>query len=131
SSSSARPTARCPSSPRHGSTSRPQSNSRSPDGVLRHSAEAPGHAFCCNGRITVHPSIGAAVPFEQFFPRRAIITGAMSGIGRAAAELVLAAGGRVLGIDLNDEAWAAPGLTSRAVDITDADALAAAFAEAP
>jgi len=71
------------------------------------------------------------VPFEQFFPRRAIITGAMSGIGRAAAELVLASGGRVLGIDLNDDAWAAPGLECRAVDITDADALAAAFADAP
>jgi len=68
---------------------------------------------------------------EHSSPRRAIITGAMSGIGRASAESVLEAGGRVLGIDLTDDAWQSPGFTARSADITDPESLQRALADAP
>jgi len=68
---------------------------------------------------------------EQSTPQRAIITGAMSGIGRAAAELVLGSGGRVLGLDLSDRDWQAPGLTARTADITDPESLRRALSDAP
>ena len=67
---------------------------------------------------------------ESLFPRRAVVTGAMSGIGRSAAELVLAAGGRVLGIDRTEDAWQAPGFSPRTADITDPEALKRVFDEA-
>lgn len=67
---------------------------------------------------------------EHFSPRRAVVTGAMSGIGRAAAELVLASGGRVLGVDRSEGGWEAPGFTARVADITDPIAVGAVFDEA-
>ena len=60
-------------------------------------------------------------------PRRVIVTGAMSGIGRAVAEGVLASGGRVLSLDRGDAQWTAAGLTARTVDVTDPAAVDAAL----
>lgn len=67
---------------------------------------------------------------DRISPRRAIVTGAMSGIGRATAELILASGGTVLGIDRTAEGWEAPGFTARVADITDPVSLNAAFDDA-
>lgn len=69
------------------------------------------------------------------FPQRVIITGAQSGIGRAVAEGVLAAGGTVLGLDLTADRWrptgdAAHRFISRRADATDATAVDAEFAQA-
>ena len=60
-------------------------------------------------------------------PRRVVVTGAASGIGRAVADGVLAAGGRVYGIDLQREPDRHSQLTSCAADITDPTAIASAF----
>ncbi|CAG7610853.1 SDR family NAD(P)-dependent oxidoreductase [Leucobacter soli] len=67
---------------------------------------------------------------ERLFPRRVIVTGAMSGIGRATAQMVLDTGGRVLGVDLDDSAWSAPGFTARTADITDPASVAHVFDDA-
>ncbi|UOR01967.1 SDR family oxidoreductase [Leucobacter allii] len=65
-------------------------------------------------------------------PRRVVVTGASSGIGRAVAEGVLAAGGRALAIDLRTDAgWTADGLVQRAGDVADEARISEIFAEAP
>ncbi|MBK0418828.1 SDR family oxidoreductase [Leucobacter sp. CSA1] len=65
-------------------------------------------------------------------PRRVVVTGAASGIGRAVAEGALASGGRVLAIDLHpDAAWDAPGLVQRAADVSDEARITEVFSQAP
>ncbi|RZT68605.1 SDR family NAD(P)-dependent oxidoreductase [Leucobacter luti] len=63
-------------------------------------------------------------------PRRVVVTGAMSGIGRAVAEGVLSSGGSALSLDLGTHTWEHPRLSSRRVDITSEAEVTAAFAEA-
>lgn len=63
-------------------------------------------------------------------PRRVVVTGAMSGIGRAVAEGVLAAGGRVLSLDLDITEWSHPRMVARRVDVTTESDVDAAFADA-
>lgn len=67
---------------------------------------------------------------NRTLPRRVVVTGASSGIGRAVAEGVLAAGGRVLGIDLRAGDWAAEGLVQREADVADPARVGEIFAEA-
>ncbi|WP_336659893.1 SDR family NAD(P)-dependent oxidoreductase [Leucobacter sp. USHLN153] len=68
---------------------------------------------------------------NRTLPRRVIVTGASSGIGRAVAEGVLASGGRVLAVDLrSDAAWEHDRLVQRDADVSDADRVAEVFAEA-
>jgi rhamnose utilization protein RhaD (predicted bifunctional aldolase and dehydrogenase)/NAD(P)-dependent dehydrogenase (short-subunit alcohol dehydrogenase family) len=69
---------------------------------------------------------GAAPPLQG---KAALVTGAASGIGRAAAEALHAAGAAVTGLDLNPEItsrFARPGLTGAVCDVTDRAALRAA-----
>ncbi len=68
--------------------------------------------------------------FNRTLPRKVIVTGAQSGIGRAVSEAVLASGGQVLGIDRTAGAWDASGFTSRTADITDAEQVTRVFEEA-
>lgn len=68
-------------------------------------------------------------------PQRVIVTGAQSGIGRAVAASVLAAGGRVLGLDLRTDRWQPEGeatsrFVARSVDVTDPDAVEHEFGQA-
>ena len=59
----------------------------------------------------------------------AVVTGAASGMGFAAAEMYLARGWRVLGVDVTpDLGIDHPALTPLAVDIRDGDAVTAAIA---
>ncbi|WP_427869344.1 SDR family NAD(P)-dependent oxidoreductase [Leucobacter luti] len=64
-------------------------------------------------------------------PRRAIVTGAMSGIGRAVAEGLISQGGRVHSVDLTDDQWSHPSLSASRADVTDPASVASAFADAP
>ncbi|WP_449282662.1 SDR family NAD(P)-dependent oxidoreductase [Leucobacter sp.] len=68
---------------------------------------------------------------NRTLPRRVVVTGASSGIGRAVAEGVLASGGRVLAIDLRSAGdWSAAGLVQREADVADAARIAEVFADA-
>lgn len=70
-----------------------------------------------------------SAPFD-LSGKRAIVTGAGQGIGRASAEAFASAGGDVLAVDLNGDALAS--LTScrtRVLDVTDAAAMATLAAE--
>lgn len=60
-------------------------------------------------------------------PQRLLVTGGGSGIGRATAELALAAGATVVSFDASAEHWSATGLTHVRVDITDERAVEDAF----
>lgn len=62
-------------------------------------------------------------------PRRVIVTGAQSGIGRAVSKGVLDAGGSVLGVDRTASSWDAEGFTPRTADITDEAGVTRVFAE--
>ncbi|WP_076624068.1 SDR family NAD(P)-dependent oxidoreductase [Leucobacter chironomi] len=68
--------------------------------------------------------------FNRTLPRKVIVTGAQSGIGRAVSEAVIASGGRVLGIDRTAGAWKSDGFTAHTADITDADQVTKVFEEA-
>ena len=59
-----------------------------------------------------------------FAGRTAVVTGAGSGIGRAMAELLLARGARVVGVDLRADT-VPPGCLPEAVDVSDPDAVQA------
>ena len=62
--------------------------------------------------------------------RRAVVTGAAQGIGRAIAHGLAACGARVLATDRDAaglEAAAAPGVETAVLDVTDADSIAAAL----
>ena len=66
---------------------------------------------------------GIRLPFQG---KIALITGAASGIGRAAAEMLHAQGAAVAGLDLNPEVsriFAKPGLLGLACDVTESAAL--------
>lgn len=63
----------------------------------------------------------------------AVVTGAAGGMGRAIVARLLADGMQVVGLDVDatglEELAADPGFTGIATDLTDADAIAAAFAQ--
>ncbi|MFC5337679.1 SDR family oxidoreductase [Leucobacter denitrificans] len=67
--------------------------------------------------------------FNRTLPRRVVVTGAQSGIGRAVSEAVIASGGKVFGIDRTEGAWEAAGFTARTADITDAGSVTQVFEE--
>ncbi|QZY51065.1 SDR family NAD(P)-dependent oxidoreductase [Leucobacter tenebrionis] len=68
---------------------------------------------------------------NRTLPRRVIVTGASSGIGRAVAEGVLASEGAVLGIDLRTAPdWQHERLAQREADVSDPARIAEIFAEA-
>lgn len=63
--------------------------------------------------------------------RIAVVTGAAGGLGRAISARLIADGLHVVGLDIDAEglgAMAGPGFTGQVVDLTDAAAIAAAFA---
>jgi len=75
---------------------------------------------------------GAAPPLKG---RVAVVTGAASGIGKAACEAIVAAGGNVIGLDRNAEGLEGLGKTLKApflglaCDVTDRAAVASALAQ--
>ena len=64
---------------------------------------------------------------QSTLPRRVVVTGAASGIGRAVATAVLDSGGRVYALDLRAPDDPPAGLVPHAVDLTDPAAVAVAF----
>lgn len=67
---------------------------------------------------------------ERLMEKRALVTAAAQGIGRATAEAFAAEGARVIATDVNEERLreldGVPGVTTRLLDVTDADAVRAA-----
>ena len=61
--------------------------------------------------------------------RTAVVTGASMGIGRATAELLLENGARVVGLSRVADRWTHPDLLGLSCDLSDADAVEAAFRE--
>jgi NAD(P)-dependent dehydrogenase (short-subunit alcohol dehydrogenase family) len=61
--------------------------------------------------------------------RTAVVTGVSTGIGRAAAELLLENGARVVGLSRTADSWTHPGLLGLSCDLSDAAAVEAAFRE--
>ncbi len=70
---------------------------------------------------------------ERLMEKRALVTAAAQGIGRATAEAFAAEGARVIATDVNEERLreldGVPGVTTRLLDVTDADAVRAAAAD--
>ena len=64
-------------------------------------------------------------------PRRAVVTGASSGIGRAIAESLLAAGWKVSGLDVAQPSIVHAGFTHVPVNLTDGADIARATAALP
>ena len=61
--------------------------------------------------------------------RTAVVTGASMGIGRATAELLLENGARVVGLSRVADRWTHPDLLGLSCDLSDDDAVEAAFRE--
>ncbi len=61
--------------------------------------------------------------------RTAVVTGVSMGIGRAAAELLLENGARVVGLSRVADRWTHPELLGFSCDLSDAEAIEAAFRE--
>jgi NAD(P)-dependent dehydrogenase (short-subunit alcohol dehydrogenase family) len=59
--------------------------------------------------------------------KTAVVTGVSMGIGRATAELLLVNGVRVFGLALDADRWTHPRLTGISCDLSDSEALDAAF----
>ncbi|MCV6587021.1 MAG: SDR family oxidoreductase [Marinibacterium sp.] len=75
------------------------------------------------------------IPPNRLAGKTALVTAAAQGIGRASVERLAAEGAQVIACDINETALAelAPldGVTTRVLDVTDGDAVAAAVADLP
>ena len=67
---------------------------------------------------------------NRFKGRRAVVTGGAAGLGLGIAERITAEGGAVEVWDINPDALAPLDMDTRQIDVTDADAVARAMAEA-
>ncbi|HSJ27891.1 MAG TPA: bifunctional aldolase/short-chain dehydrogenase [Acidimicrobiia bacterium] len=106
---------------------------RSEDHLGGYQALGAGDLFDCEYWDLEQAKLQRSGPPPELAGRVAVVTGAASGIGRACASELLAAGGAVAGFDLSPDVgstFGGPAWLGLTVDVTDPDAQTAALAEA-